>query len=57
MKNGNATSHTPFATGWLDEANDDVWGRPVDLEMLPDGTMLLSDDFAGAIYRIYYDGK
>lgn len=56
-ESGNATSHTPFATGWLDEENDDVWGRPVDLEMLPDGTMLLSDDFAGAIYRIYYDGK
>lgn len=48
-----AVSYEPFATGWLDKG--DVWGRPVDLEFLPDGSMLVSDDFADAIYRIYYE--
>ncbi len=51
-----ATSYEPFASGWLDETADEVWGRPVDLEHLPDGSMLVSDDFANAIYRIYYEG-
>ncbi len=55
-ENGNAVSHTPFADGWLDHETDDVWGRPVDLELLPDGTILLSDDYANVIYRIYYTG-
>ncbi|MBK9018015.1 MAG: sorbosone dehydrogenase family protein [Saprospiraceae bacterium] len=50
------TSYKPLAEGWLDEATDDVWGRPVDLEHMPDGSLLVSDDFAGAIYRISYDG-
>lgn len=55
-ENQNAVSYTPFAEGWLDEENDDAWGRPVDLEFLPDGSMLVSDDFANAIYRISYGG-
>ena len=56
LENGKATSYKPFASGWLDKATDEVWGRPVDLEFLPDGSMLVSDDFANAIYRIYYEG-
>ncbi|MEL7247013.1 MAG: PQQ-dependent sugar dehydrogenase [Bacteroidota bacterium] len=55
-ENQNAVSYTPFADGWLDEEEDDAWGRPVDLEFLPDGSMLVSDDFANAIYRIAYEG-
>lgn len=55
-ENQNAVSYTPFAEGWLDEEEDDAWGRPVDLEFLPDGSMLVSDDFANAIYRISYEG-
>ena len=44
-----------FADGWL---NGRVrWGRPVDVENLPDGSMLVSDDTAGAIYRITYGAK
>ncbi|NUO00777.1 MAG: sorbosone dehydrogenase family protein [Saprospiraceae bacterium] len=46
--------YEPFAEGWLDVAEDDVWGRPVDIELMPDGSMLVSDDFANAIYRITY---
>ena len=34
-----------------------VWGRPVDVEVMPDGSLLVSDDDAGAIYRISFRGK
>lgn len=44
----------PFITGWLSEDKSDVWGRPVDIEVMPDGSMLISDDFGDAIYRVYY---
>lgn len=54
--NGKALSYEPFAKGWLDVPTDEAWGRPVDLEHLPDGSMLVSDDFAGVIYRIWYEG-
>ncbi|KAA3629019.1 MAG: sorbosone dehydrogenase family protein, partial [Bacteroidetes bacterium] len=49
------TSYKPFADGWLDEEKDKAWGRPVDLELLPDGSILVSDDYADVIYRIYYE--
>jgi glucose/arabinose dehydrogenase len=47
-----AVSYEPFAEGWLQ--GESAWGRPVDLQELPDGSMLVSDDYAGAIYRIRY---
>jgi glucose/arabinose dehydrogenase len=56
LEDGKAVSYKPFADGWLNEAEDEVWGRPVDLEFLPDGSMLVSDDFADVIYRITYEG-
>jgi glucose/arabinose dehydrogenase len=43
-----------FASGWLDDATQKVWGRPVDVLELKDGSMLVSDDFANVIYRISY---
>ena len=46
----------PFISGWLSEDKTDVWGRPVDIEVMPDGSMLISDDYADAIYRVYYKG-
>ena len=49
---GNATTK-PFAEGWLNE-NGEYLGRPVDVAQLPDGSLLVSDDLAGAIYRISY---
>ena len=55
-ENYKAISYEPFADGWLDEESDDVWGRPVDIEWLPDGSMLISDDFANCIYRVTYSG-
>lgn len=42
-----------FADGWQHETK--VWGRPVALLVMPDGSMLVSDDLAGVIYRIFYE--
>lgn len=44
-----------FATGWLDDANGEVQGRPVGLAVGPDGALYVSDDKGGLIYRIQYD--
>ena len=41
-----------FAEGWLQ--GEKAWGRPVDVQVMPDGALLVSDDHAGAIYRISY---
>ncbi len=50
---GNAvTSYEPFIDGWLE--NGKTWGRPVDLLFLKDGSMLISDDHANAVYRVTY---
>ncbi len=49
-----AVSYEPFATGWLQ--GDAAWGRPVDVLVAPDGSLLVSDDLAGAVYRIRYQG-
>lgn len=43
-----------FATGWLDDSTQKAWGRPVDVLILADGSMLVSDDTANVIYRISY---
>lgn len=52
---GDATvSYEAFAAGWLGE-DGQVWGRPVDVQVMPDGSLLVSDDLAGAIYRIWYE--
>jgi glucose/arabinose dehydrogenase len=45
-----------FASGWLDDTAQKAWGRPVDVLLLPDGSMLVSDDQANVIYRISYKG-
>ena len=47
-----------FLTGWmLDENSKDVWGRPVGLLVLADGSMLITDDGANKIWRLTYHGK
>lgn len=51
---GRAVATRTFASGWLDEAAQSVWGRPADVSVAPDGALLVSDDHAGAIYRISY---
>jgi len=55
MENGKAAGYETFASGWLDDATQNVWGRPVDVLVLTDGSMLVSDDMAGVIYRITYN--
>ncbi|HEX6227609.1 MAG TPA: sorbosone dehydrogenase family protein [Chryseolinea sp.] len=50
------SGHEVFASGWLDEAAQKAWGRPVDVLVLADGSMLVSDDQANVIYRISYKG-
>jgi glucose/arabinose dehydrogenase len=52
---GTADKTEVFAEGWLAE-NGEYLGRPVDVQMLNDGSLLVSDDFAGAIWRISYGG-
>lgn len=54
VDNGKATSYEPFAEGWLQDGKP--WGRPVDVLVMPDGALLVSDDVAGVIYRISYKG-
>ncbi|WP_413944801.1 PQQ-dependent sugar dehydrogenase [Bdellovibrio sp. HCB-162] len=54
--NGSQVEKTEgFIEGWLQ--GDSAWGRPVDVEVLSDGSMLVSDDKAGVIYRVTYQGK
>ncbi len=55
VEGGRVAKHQVFAEGWLQ--GDSVLGRPVDLEVMPDGSLLVSDDHAGAIYRIAYRGR
>jgi glucose/arabinose dehydrogenase len=52
---GTADKTEVFAEGWLQ--GREYLGRPVDVAQLPDGSMLVSDDYAGAIYRISYTGQ
>ena len=54
LVNGRAGKFEVFAEGWLQR--ESAWGRPVDVLVAPDGALLVSDDEAGAIYRISYRG-
>ena len=55
-EDGTADKTEVFAEGWMTE-NGEYLGRPVDVAQLPDGSILVSDDFAGAIYRISYEAR
>ena len=52
LKGNEPVRYTTFAEGWLQ--GEKAWGRPVDVLVMPDGALLVSDDQAGAIYRISY---
>ena len=52
MEGGRAVSYTTFAEGWL--RGSVAAGRPADVLVMPDGSLLVSDDKAGRIYRITY---
>lgn len=49
-------SYETFIDGWLNDAEQEAWGRPVDVIIAKDGAMLISDDMAGLIYRVTYKG-
>jgi glucose/arabinose dehydrogenase len=51
-KDGTVKSQAPFLTGFLE--NNQYSGRPVDVLQMPDGSLLVSDDYAGAVWRISY---
>ena len=56
---GRAGAPEPFLQGFLQvdgSGRETVWGRPADVLPLPDGSLLVSDDLAGAIYRVRYGG-
>ncbi|HCK81830.1 MAG TPA: sorbosone dehydrogenase family protein [Candidatus Competibacter sp.] len=53
LRDGRAVSYEPFAEGWL--SGERAWGRPAYVSVMPDGSLLVSDDHAGMIYRIRYD--
>jgi glucose/arabinose dehydrogenase len=55
MRDGQPNGVQDFATGWL--VSGTPWGRPVDVAAASDGSLFVSDDAAGAVYRIWYDGK
>jgi glucose/arabinose dehydrogenase len=55
VEGGRVLKHEVFAEGWLQ--GESVWGRPVDIEVMPDGSLLVSDDHAGVIYRIAYRAR
>jgi len=54
VQGSKAVAYETFASGWLQ--GESAWGRPADVLVLPDGSLLVSDDHAGAIYRIAYRG-
>ena len=47
--------YAPFVEGWL--VGEDPWGRPNDVLVTPDGSLLISDDAQGVIYRVSYSGS
>jgi glucose/arabinose dehydrogenase len=56
-EDGTAGAAEVFAEGFLDKETKRAFGRPVDVANLPDGSILVSDDYAGAIYRISFMNK
>jgi glucose/arabinose dehydrogenase len=54
VQGGKVVDYRVFAEGFLDAESDSAWGRPVDVQVMPDGALLVSDDHANAIYRIAY---
>ena len=56
LQGNKAVSYEPFIEGWLNHETQERWGRPVDILVLEDGSMLISDDYGDAIYRVSYTG-
>jgi glucose/arabinose dehydrogenase len=52
LRTGDVPKYEVFAEGWLQ--GDQIWGRPVYTRQMKDGSLLIADDYAGAIYRVTY---
>jgi glucose/arabinose dehydrogenase len=52
LEGSQAVRYEPFVEGWLQ--GREAWGRPVDVQVMPDGALLVSDDRADAVYRISF---
>jgi glucose/arabinose dehydrogenase len=57
MEGDSVVRYSSFIEGWLDQETQEAFGRPVDLLFLEDGSLLISDDVANAIYRVTYTGS
>lgn len=57
MEGDSVVRYAPFIDGWLNQETQEAFGRPVDLLFLEDGSLLISDDVANAIYRVTYTGN
>ena len=55
LRNNRSVSYETFVTGWLQ--GERAWGRPADVLVMRDGSLLVSDDHVGAIYRVTYRGS
>jgi len=55
LQGNRAVSYEAFVSGW--QQGESAWGRPADVLVMPDGSLLVSDDHAGAIYRVVYRGN
>ncbi|TKD66009.1 sorbosone dehydrogenase family protein [Flavobacterium sp. ASW18X] len=55
LEGDKALKYEPFIEGWLNHENQTRWGRPVDMLFLKDGSLLISDDYGDAVYRIYVE--
>lgn len=55
LQGNKAVSYETFASGW--EVGEKAWGRPVDVLVMPDGALLVSDDLRGVVYRISYQAS
>ena len=53
LHNSTSIGYEIFAQGWLQP--NSILGRPVDIEIMPDGSLLISDDYSGKIYRVTYN--
>ncbi len=56
LEGNTAVSYETFIDGWLNDDTQEQFGRPVDLLFLEDGSLLISDDYGDAIYRVTYEG-
>jgi glucose/arabinose dehydrogenase len=55
LEDNKSVGYETFIDGWLDDESQELFGRPVDILFLEDGSMLISDDYGDAIYRVTYE--